>query len=144
MSVEIRGGQRISAVAFPRLAIGLASHVRERVQSVVREQRDLIDRNILGSLAFFMEDTIRTNIPVSRCVEFSRIALQRMGAELLDINGYRGSEALRTQNVKAHRAFIGTCLERKSIFFPGLVACDKCVTVLNCRSGTRKNSYSLP
>ena len=96
------GSAGARAFFVPGIAVGLDRHVGQWIEAVLRVQRDLIDRLVVGALARFAERAALTDIAVRRRVELSRIGLERMRRELLHVDRRRRCEALRAQAIK-HR-----------------------------------------
>ena len=117
--------ERHGAVILPGAAVGLARHVGQREDPILRQELDLVDRLVAGGGAGFMEFAGGNDIAVGRPVKFGRVALERMGAELLDIDRDRRGEPLRAQEVEPGRAPVGIGLERQPVFRPRLVAGDE-------------------
>ena len=85
----------ICSVHFPGLAIGLSRHIGQRIKAILRLERDFITRLVLGTRALLMKSAGRVEIAVRRSVEFRRVALQWVSAELFDINSHGRSQPLR-------------------------------------------------
>src|SRR6059058_1022945 len=113
---------RPSAVLLPRKPVGLPRHVRQRVHAVVRLQRDLVHRPIIGAATFFVERAPRIQIAVGWAIELGGVALEGMRAELLDVDGHRRGQALRAERVEAQRATVRARQERQAVLLAGLVA----------------------
>src|SRR5207248_3516359 len=86
--------ERLGAVVLPGAAVGLAGHVRQRVETVARLERHLVYRHVAGARAAAVEITRPVEVAVGRRVQLRGVALERMGAELLDIDLHRRGEAL--------------------------------------------------
>jgi hypothetical protein len=121
---------RYGTVSFPGLAVGLACHVRQGVEPILREKGHLVNGDILLTLASLVKGAAGVDIPVWWSVEFGGIALQRMGAPLPDVYGGRSGKTLGAQDIEPQGASIRILSEGQPILLSGLVTGDQWSTVL--------------
>ena len=119
------------AIALPRLAVGLPAHVGQRIQAILRTQRHLVDRDVLGSLALPVKDARRIEVAVGRRVELGRVALERMRAELLDVDRHRRGQTLGPERVEAQGGAVGVGAQGQAVLRARLVARDQGLGVLD-------------
>ena len=125
--------ERIGAFFFPRPAIGLTRHIRQRKHAVFRRELHLEHRLVIGVLALLVKFPALVDITVRGGIEIGRVLLHRMRAELLDIHRHRRGNALRAQHVETLRRPVGVVPGRQTIFRARLVAGDERRAVLDCR-----------
>jgi hypothetical protein len=139
LAAVLRRGLGERAIAFPRLAVGLAGHVRQWVQPVFGAQRDLVHGDVVRPAALAMKRPRRIEVAVGRRVQLGRVALQGVGAELLDVDGDRRGQPLRPERVEAHRAAVRIRAEGQTVPGAGLVAGDQRLGVLDGGGGARED-----
>ena len=71
-----------------------------------------------------MERARRVEVTVGRAIELSGVTLQRVRAELLDVQGDRRGQTLRAERVEAHRAAVGIQAQGQAVPGARLVAGD--------------------
>jgi hypothetical protein len=128
-----------SAVAIPRRTVDLAGHVRQRDEAVLGAEDDLVDGHVVRPGPLGMECAVRVEVAVRRGVEVRRITLERMRAELLDINRNWRRDPLRPQDVIAHRRAVGIPAQRQAILLPRFITGNERFAVLNGSCGSRKD-----
>src|SRR3954453_22185913 len=82
----VRGRDLLDAVGIPGTAIGLARHVRQGIETIVRAQLDFIHGLVAGALTLAVKIPPGVEVTVRRAVKLGGVGLERMGAELLDIH----------------------------------------------------------
>src|SRR5262249_51314595 len=75
-------------------------------------------------------------IAVGRTIELGGVTLERMSAELLDVDRDRRRQALWAQRVEAQGPAVGAGQERQSVLLTRLVAGHQRRTVLNSGVGS--------
>ena len=128
---------RLGAVVVPGPAIGLARHVRKRIEAVARLERHFVNRDIVGARPAALEIARPVEVAVGRRVQLGGVALERMGAELLDIDLDRGGEALRPEGIEGERLAAFVAQQRQPMARSRLVAGDerRCIGDRRVRTG---------
>src|SRR5262249_48735164 len=122
---------RYGAIILPGLAIGLARHIRQRIQAVLWSQDDLIHGDVVRPLALGVKGPRRIEVSIRRRVQLGSVALQRMGAELFDIDRYRRGQTLGTEGIEPEWAAVRVRPQRQAICVPRLIAGDQRFAVLD-------------
>src|SRR6266850_3128905 len=131
----------MSLVVVPWFIIGLAGHVRQRVKAILGKQSDFIYRSITWSLRLFPKQAVWRHVAIRRPIQFGRIPLQRMRAELLNINCNRSRQPLRAQRIEARWTLVRICAQWQPVLFSRFIARDQGLAVLYRRGGTREHCY---
>ena len=126
------------AIVLPRAAVGLPRHVGQGIQPVFGSQLHAVDRRVGIGLPLGVEGAGCIDIAVGRAVKLCGVALQRMGAELFDIDRRRGRQALRPKDVEPGRAAVGVGPCRQAVLGAGLVAGHQCRAVADRGVGAGK------
>ena len=119
----VGGRDLLHAVGIPGTAVGLARHVRQGIETIVRPQLDFVHRPCRRRSDAPCENSpSRVEVAVRRAVKLGGVGLERMRAELLDIDDRRPRQPLRPQHVEARRCPVGIGQRRESVFRARLVA----------------------
>src|SRR5438093_13166877 len=100
---------------LPGRSIGLPSHVGKEVQTVLRMKSYFVDGNVGARLALRVKSALSVQIPIRWGIQFRGVLLQRMGAELLDVDGHRRRESLGTKGIEPKRGSVRVAPGRHSI-----------------------------
>src|SRR2546428_2047410 len=94
------------AVLRPWLPVRLWRHVRQRIDAGLRTERDLVHGRVVRVAALFVKRPAGVEIAVGRTIKLGGVALERMSAELLDVDRHRRGYALCAEGVEAQRAAV--------------------------------------
>ena len=118
----MRRRDRLRTVRLPGATVGLARHVGQRIKPVLRAQLDLVHRLVGRALPLLAEVSRRVEIAVRRTVKLGGVMLERMRAELLDVDHRGPRQPLRAQHVEARRRAVGVGQRREPVLRARLVA----------------------
>src|SRR3954468_23274704 len=76
----VRGRDLLHAVGIPGTAVGLARHVRQGIETIVRAQLDFIRGLVAGALTLLVKISRGVEVTVRRTVKLGGIGLERMRA----------------------------------------------------------------
>ena len=125
LASALRWSECVRLVAFPRPAVCLDGHVRQRVEPVLRMELDAVDGNILGPGSMRVKRARSIDIAVGRRVQARGVRLHRVGRELLHVHDGRCRQALRPERVEPARAAVGGAPDLQTPGGPRLVARDE-------------------
>ncbi len=123
------------ALLLPGAAVGLARHIGQGIEAILRTKLDLVDRLVGRAGAFLVEPALGIEVAVRRAVELDGVGFQRVCREALHVDRHRLGQALAPQHVEALLAPVGVGAGRQPVFLARLVGGDQGRRVLDRGGG---------
>jgi hypothetical protein len=136
---RLAGTERNGFVAFPRLPVRLDGAVGQGIEAILGPKLEAQDGHVVGPGPLRPERPGGVDVSVGRAVQVGRVSFERMGAELLDVDGDRRRQTLRAEGVVPERPSVRGRPERQPPSRPGLVAGDQRLGIEDGRGRPRED-----